>query len=186
MPHPTPSLDDLVAIQAITAVIHRCARALDRLDRMLLLSCFHPDATDDHAPFFHGSAVAFVEWVLPALASMEATRHIVTNISVERDGTTAGTETYWSATLRVSKGGAVLHRGGRYLDRFACREGGWAILHRQSITEWSRSTPEAEQELAPSAIPRETRDLPMVYAARDRSDPSYRVLSNAIGPGRDT
>jgi len=180
---PTSKQADIAAIQEITKVVHTCARALDRLDRALLLSCFHPDATDDHAPFFSGTAAGFVDWVLPALAGMRATRHVVTNILVHRHGEAAGVETYWSATLRLSDGNTTLRREGRYLDRFSRVGSRWAIRHRQSITEWSRGTTEANDELAPAAIPRETPAGIMIYAARDRSDPSYRVLSNEISPG---
>lgn len=178
---PAPTPDDTSAIQAITQVIHRCARALDRLDRDLLLSCFHADATDDHAPFYRGPAVGFVDWVLPALGGMLATRHAVSNILVSRSGHEAGVETYWSAMLRVRVHDIshVLHRHGRYLDRFTCRSGLWAIMHRQSVTEWSTTEGATESGLAPASIPRDKAGLSAVGFSRDRSDPSYAILQSA-------
>ena len=168
---------DVAAVQAITSVVHRCARALDRLDRDLLLACFHADATDEHAPFYKGSARGFVDWVLPTLGGMLATRHVVSNVLVALSGDTAGVESYWSAMLRVRRHDAVqvLRRDGRYLDRITRVGGVWAIAHRQSITEWSRTETE-DGDLAPGAIPRAAAGWLTGLATRDRADPSYATL----------
>jgi hypothetical protein len=37
--------------QEITEVIYRFARAIDRCDKQLIASVFHPGATDDHGSF---------------------------------------------------------------------------------------------------------------------------------------
>ena len=46
--------------QAIHALVCNVSRAIDRQDRELLLSCFHPDALDDHGMFVGGPADFFL------------------------------------------------------------------------------------------------------------------------------
>src|SRR6185436_9663893 len=86
------SLQDVVARLEITEVLHRYARAMDRMDAELALSCWHPGGTDDHAPLYSGSAEGFVEWLWPVHAAMVMTRHVISNILIEVDGDRAGTE----------------------------------------------------------------------------------------------
>ena len=50
----------------IKKVAHRFARGLDRADKDMIQSCFHPDGTDDHG-IFQGSASDFCDWVMNAL-----------------------------------------------------------------------------------------------------------------------
>ena len=49
-------LATLLAKQAITEVVVRYARAIDRLDEALLRSVFHPDSTHNH--FYQGPSSA--------------------------------------------------------------------------------------------------------------------------------
>lgn len=85
-------LQKLLDKQAISEVIWRYCRGMDRMDKELTLSCWHPGGTDDHAPLFKGTAVGFVEWLWPIHAAMAATRHLVSNITVELNGDRAATE----------------------------------------------------------------------------------------------
>ena len=50
------TLESLLAKQAITEVIHRYARAIDRLDESLLRSVFHPGSSHNH--FYQGPSSA--------------------------------------------------------------------------------------------------------------------------------
>jgi len=43
------ALEELVARNAITEVLYRYCRGVDRRDWELLRSCYHPEAQDDHA-----------------------------------------------------------------------------------------------------------------------------------------
>jgi hypothetical protein len=176
------ALEALVAKQCITEVIHRYCRGMDRMDRALTLSCWHPGGTDDHAPLYSGTAEGFVEWLWPVHEAMVTTRHVVTNILVEVHGETAASESYWTVTLRLTRDGKVfdIHAGGRYVDDFECIHGVWAIRHRQSLRDWgrvdevTRTTDDFRDE--PLIQPNNPETEPGV-SARDRSDYSYSVLS---------
>ena len=54
------SVDELLAKQEIADLVARYMRGLDRLDRELLRSTFHDDATTDYG-FFQGSPDDFVD-----------------------------------------------------------------------------------------------------------------------------
>jgi hypothetical protein len=53
----------LIDRQAILDCLTRYCRGVDRFDRDLLLSAYHPDATDNHGVFI-GSPVQFAAWGL--------------------------------------------------------------------------------------------------------------------------
>lgn len=175
------SAAELGARQAITEVIHRYCRGMDRMDKALTLSCWHPGGTDDHAPLYAGSAEGFVEWLWPVHAEMLCTRHVVSNILIDVRGHKAGAESYWSVTLRIPRDGQVydVRGGGRYVDEFECIDGVWAIRHRQSLHDWDRvdrvETTLQDFAAAPLVLPNSPEVAPKA-AARDLSDYSYRVL----------
>ena len=68
-----------------TELVTRVARAIDRCDAELLKTLFHPDATDDHGMFV-GTASDFIDWVMPVLATMDRTQHIIGQVLIEVDG----------------------------------------------------------------------------------------------------
>lgn len=174
-------LEELAAKQAITEVIHRYCRGLDRMDKALTLSCWHPGGTDDHAPLYAGSAEGFLDWLWPVHAAMTVTRHVVSNILIEVDGDTAGAETYWTLALRVPYQGALydILAQGRYVDNFECRDGIWSIRHRQSLGDWDR-VQKVETTLAnfmsPPLIMPNNPEVAPKRSSRDTSDYSYTVL----------
>ncbi len=163
--------------QAIHDVVVRYCRAVDRMDRELLLTCYHPDAIDDHG-IFVGSPEAFADWAFALHASLQsAHQHIVTNHSCELDGDSAHSETYWMFA-GMHHDGKLTIGGGRYVDRMERREGEWRIAARKCVPDWggvpsqSWLSPEAAAALASGG-----------RTARDRSDCSYeRPL--AIDPAR--
>ena len=48
------TLEELVAKQEISELLHRYCRGIDRFDRDLVRSCYHDDADDDHGIFRGG------------------------------------------------------------------------------------------------------------------------------------
>jgi hypothetical protein len=54
-------LQELLERQAILDCIHRHCRGVDRMDRQLTLSAYHPDAIDDRGAFI-GNPDEFVYW----------------------------------------------------------------------------------------------------------------------------
>jgi len=173
MPH-AARLQELLDRQDILDCIHRYCRAVDRFDRELLLSVYHPDAIDDHGTFV-GGPQGFADWAFGYHSIYQKlTHHVVTNHSCELAGDTAHTETYWlfsglNKDPETSKDQPSSLHFGRYLDRFERRSGRWAIAARACIIEWHAA-------LGELPMPAE---LTAAYAAtgvaqRDRSDLSYQ------------
>ncbi|WP_323799765.1 nuclear transport factor 2 family protein [Parasphingorhabdus sp.] len=174
-------LQKLLDKQAISEVIWRYCRGMDRMDKELTLSCWHPGGTDDHAPLFKGTAVGFVEWLWPIHAAMAATRHLVSNITVELNGDRAATECAWFVHLRIPRGDDIydIMGDGRYLDHFEKIGGIWAITHRTSIGCMTRTTKQ-HPALATMDPPLITPNNPESAAApwsRDTDDYSYQLFS---------
>ena len=161
-------LQELLDRQDILDCIHRYCRGVDRFDRELLLSVYHPDAIDDHGMFV-GGPEAFVDWAFAYHSQYQhCTHHIVTNHICELKGDTAHTETYWMFSGINKEGPPELHFG-RYVDRFEKRAGKWAIAARACLIEWGG-------RLEDINVPTEVL---AAYAAtgtasRDRQDMSYR------------
>ncbi len=173
-----PFSADLVARMAITDVLHRYCRAMDRMDRPLALSCWHPDGTDEHTPLYAGSAAGFVDWVWRIHEPMVLTRHVLSNVLIEVDGDRAWSESYWDVLLRVQDEAGLVDvtGGGRYLDYLECRDGAWAIVHRRSVHDWDRVDRVAATMADSTPVKPNNPDAPLYPATRDAGDPSYAFL----------
>jgi hypothetical protein len=136
--HPS-TLEDLLAREAIRDCMYRYCHGVDRRDRETLRNCYWPDATDNHISF-SGNAYEFIDVIMPFLEALRASTHSVSNILLRVDGTTARGETYWHVFHREpGKDGAPDYdyiAGGRYLDRFECRDGEWRISERTLVRDW--------------------------------------------------
>lgn len=167
--------------QAIADCLMRYARGVDRLDRGLLLSAYHPDATDDHGMFV-GNREEFADWVIDMhTATHLSHQHCLFNHSCELDGDTAHTETYYMFVGMNRVGTAFTVSGGRYLDRFEKRHGIWAIVDRICVRDWAPlskqpdpndpSTMTAIRDTLPPAVREFMAGSPP--PTRDHDDPSY-------------
>jgi hypothetical protein len=170
VPGAVGSVDELLAKQAITEVLYRYCRGVDRLDREMALSVWHPDAVADYGEHYRGTGAGFVDWVWRAHEGFERHSHQIANILIELvDSEHAVSESYDTAALRRRAGDGrvvdIISRG-RYLDRWSCREGRWAIDHRVSVGD-IQTVRESVPELA---------DDSGSTARRDRDDPSYEYL----------
>jgi hypothetical protein len=165
-------LTELAAKQAITEVIHRYCRAIDRMDRDLLATVWHPDGTADYGPaIFQGTGAGFIDWVWPNHEALHGHMHQIANVMIEVDGNRAASEAYVTATLWGTFEEGTLTQivsRGRYVDRWSCRDGTWAIDHRRYLEELTTTT-----ALAGAAPPGPDGTA----ARRDRSDPSYQALA---------
>ncbi|MEH6516309.1 MAG: nuclear transport factor 2 family protein [Halioglobus sp.] len=154
-------LDELLAKQAITEVIFRYARAVDRLDEMMLRSVFHPGSmhwhfyqgpsSDPSLPTSNENPGDFVAYAMHALGKYTRTHHQMGNtlIRLESDNL-AHSETYFTAFHRMRAIGDPLAApdaydtemdffvGGRYIDVFEYRDDTWAITNRTGMTDWTR------------------------------------------------
>lgn len=155
-------LDDRMAI---ADVIARYSRGVDRQDRALLESCYHPGAIDDHGMFV-GPADEFFDWTDPSHLHLFRThQHITANHTCELDGDTAHCETYYIFAGMTKADNAFALSGGRYIDRMEKRDGEWRIAARKCLVEWTSPN---------MTVP----EMAEVYAAvgkvaRDHSDCSY-------------
>jgi hypothetical protein len=159
---------ELQAKQAITEVIFRYARAIDRMDEPLLRSVFHPGSRHSH--FYEGPSSDpgissskelpgdFVAFALGVLSAYTRTHHQLGNTLIQFVGDgTALAETYFTAYHRLRARGDPLAPqnaydtemdylvGGRYLDRFECRDNEWKIVQRTGMTDWVRLEPACSQ-----------------------------------------
>ena len=140
-------LAELLAKQDIQEVIYRRARAADRRDVELALSCYHEGATENHGGFI-GPATDFVAQSPISMAEDSPDRsmwHFVSNtlIDVDVDAGTAFAESYCLCEIddHLDDGDVTLLVGTRYLDRFAHRDGRWGITARTLVFDWSRVDP---------------------------------------------
>jgi SnoaL-like domain len=74
----TRRLDELEARDDIVQGLFRYARAVDRSDRALLKTCYHPDAIDVHW-IFNGNAMQFADYIIPQIGASRSVRHCISN-----------------------------------------------------------------------------------------------------------
>lgn len=145
----------------------RFCRGINRRDMELLRSAFHPDAIDDHGTFV-GVPEEFLKWIGKVYDGLSYTQHYIMNQTIDLDGKTAHGETYWMV-VNVYKGTtAPILRGGRYIDRFECRDGIWAIAARVCFTDWNGAPNEIQLPPAVARMKFEAGTNSM-----DRNDLSY-------------
>jgi len=155
--------------QEIMDCLLRYTRGVDRHDRALMASAYHPGAIDQHgvAPDLDGEK--FTDWAIGWHGEFQTRhQHIITNHSIELDGDTAHGETYYIFWGENREGPPTLAFG-RYIDRFERREGRWAIAHRVCVNEVTGNFEKA-------AVPDEWKTLLFSTGPnrRDREDISYR------------
>lgn len=146
--------------QALLELNMRYCRAVDRCDFDLLISCYHPDAIDDHGTF-RGPPVDTFPPVLARLAQLPPTQHVVTNALFELDGDVAYGEVYMDVR-QAGTDACSTHGGfGRMIDRYERRGDEWRIADRRVVVEWF--APDRSVDLSRGCVGR-----------KDRGDPSYR------------
>lgn len=169
-------LERLLTRQEITDCLTRFCRGMDRFDRELFLSAFHPDAQIAVGDFVGGAADLY-DWAHTMHEQGQiATQHNLLNNTCDIDGDTAHSETYYLFAAR-NRDESNWIAGGRYFDRLERHDGQWRIALRANVIEWSGMVP---------TMPIPFGDVPDIggngVSARDRSDPSYqRPLVNRRG-----
>ncbi len=162
-------LDRLDIIDCLT----RFSRGMDRFDRDLVLSAFHPDAVIAAGDFVGGPADLY-DWARQMHEQGQiATQHNLLNNTCDVSEDTAHCETYYLFAAR-NRDESNWIAGGRYFDRVERRNGEWRIAVRTNVIEWSGMLP---------SMPIPFADVPDISIngtpARDRTDPSYqRPLTN--------
>jgi hypothetical protein len=160
-------MQELLDRQRIWECMLRYARGMDRLDKDLTLSAYHPGAIEDHGGRL-GPHEQFVADVLEFHRSREErTLHILSNHSCEIEGDTAHTETYVRC-FSVMPAGTNRLSFGRFVDRLEKRGGRWGIVSRVSLPEGAIEVPKFDDRAGMIDDPGT-----LAHPARDRSDPSY-------------
>ncbi len=162
--------DEVMAKHAITEVLYRYCRSLDRMDEDLYATVFQTDASLDYGELFLGTPDQFRVWVWKAHEGMQAHSHQITNVLAEVDleGGRAVSESYVTVCLRTkpdADGATVdIVDRGRYLDRWTRHsDGSWRIVGRRHRSDINHVVD------ASSAPPASVR--------RDRTDPSYELFA---------
>ena len=110
----------------ITDLLTRYARAVDRKDWDLYRTVFTSDARIDYSSA--GGAVAGVEemctWLEEALAQFPATQHMVSNVHIELEGTTARVEAMFHNPMTMPDG-STWFTGGWYHHELVRADEGW-------------------------------------------------------------
>jgi hypothetical protein len=152
--------------QAITDLIYRYCRAMDRCDAELGYSTWHEGGEADYGVLFRGTGRGFVDFVLHAHRTVFLTHsHQVSNIIITLDGDRAASEAYVTTALRRKDGERLMQTTvrGRYLDCWSRRSGRWGIDRRVYIHDFDE-----DRQIDAIATPG--------WGRRDREDASYQVL----------
>jgi len=169
-------LDELLSRAQIGEVLMAYARGNDRIDEVLLRSCFWPDSTHKHGRF-DGKSSDFIGFAMKILTTVKFTAHHISNVSIQVNGDHALSECYYLAHHRRDRkdGGGEEDAWfeGRYLDDFERRGGVWKIIRRRGLADYS-----------PPATPAATAyaDWPAgQHSLRYPDDDYYAMLSKFRG-----
>jgi hypothetical protein len=172
------TLQALLDREAIRDVLFRYCRGLDRMDRPLADTVWHEGGTAHYDGIFEGTGAGFLDWVWQAHAAMERHSHQITNVLIELDGDQAVSEAYvtvalWTKPDAEGRQQELVGRG-RYLDRWARRDGRWAIVHRLHLLDLSSASPLGRADVSEGS----RRD------GRDGSYPLFGFSGAASGGAR--
>jgi SnoaL-like domain len=119
--------------QDITDCLTRFCRGMDRFDRDLFLSAFHPSAEIAAGDFVGGPADLY-EWAHNMHERGQiVTQHNLLNNTCDIDGDTAHSETYYLYAARnLDESNWIA--GGRYFDRLERRDDQWRIMLRTNVS----------------------------------------------------
>lgn len=165
------AVEALLDKQAITEVLMRYCRGVDRRDQELLGGVYWPDAVDDHV-VYAGDAAGFIDFALSALREMR-TSHMLANILIELEGQGCARSEAYYLVHHETPTTLGLHNfvvGGRFLDRFEKRASEWRIASRvMAVDFYTIGQTSNDWKGGPFGMPK-NRGEP------GRDDPLYRVF----------
>lgn len=159
-----PALQRLLDEAELRALSATYLRGLDRLDGSLVRSVFADDATT-HYGAFSGGPDDMAAMAMRALSAYRTTQHLMGQINLWIDGDTAAGEVYFQAFHQHATEDFDRFICGRYIDRYARRDGRWLMTHRTEVVDWTRTEPIADDYF--------TLRPHTVRGVRDTSDLSY-------------
>jgi len=147
MPNDPPAaaaVEAVIAKQQIADLTMAYCRGVDRADEALLKTVFHDDSTIVSGAF-NGSGQSFATEICKIVrAVFDQTFHSIANQWIEVTGDGAIGETYVIAVATMTEDDgskAEILTGGRYVDRFARRDGAWRIAERTFVMDWNVKQP---------------------------------------------
>ena len=134
IPNPTPTIEQLLAIEACREAARRYSYGVDRLDGEVMKSAYWADAIDDHGVFV-GNAWEFCYRVVASHDRWTWTMHTIFNhrVELDPDGNSARGEVYNISYLFNDSDRRLATWYGRYLDTYQRRGTEWRILHRVCV-----------------------------------------------------
>lgn len=162
-------LKTLLDKQELAELTQRYCRGVDRGDEDLILSCYHPDGTDDHGVGPETPA-DFAIRVVAAMREARTWHHALAGQLFEIDNDSAVGETYYIFHSVKNDGTQGMSCFGRYIDQFERRNGVWKILRRSVIVDWMG-------EISGDLISRGS----FMLSRPDRNDPAYDIKAALAG-----
>lgn len=145
----------------IEQVIYRYAIAIDTRDWDLLDGCFTPDAVIQMSVAGrYPSPADYREKAKATLATLDATHHVFSSVTVTVEGDHASAHSYYQAQHARNDLAphSLLMIGGWVRDEFTRVGGRWLITSRKGTAVWFDGNPSVlSLEVAPGANPSSTR-----------------------------
>ncbi|WP_157220739.1 nuclear transport factor 2 family protein [Flavisphingomonas formosensis] len=138
-----PSTDELrylVDKQRVHDLLARYCRGVDRVDRDMIASVFHPDGTCEFGALLLEGRDAIADAISKAAGGCILTFHMIGNHLVEFHGDVAASEAYYlsASTVEVDGSKQLRMRAGRYADRLERRDGEWKLKTRVVVEDWCK------------------------------------------------
>ncbi|WP_353227351.1 nuclear transport factor 2 family protein [Novosphingobium sp.] len=127
--------------EALRHLVAAYGHGVDRRDWALVRSLYHDDATDDHRPYYNGSASGYVDWLPGMMANWRATSHAMLSALYVLNGDRAEGEVVARAWHLTLDGTRQFVAWGRYADRYERRDGVWRFAHRSFILDQAEDLP---------------------------------------------
>jgi hypothetical protein len=136
-------VEQLLAKQDITEVLHRYGYALDGRDWGLLRTCFTDDVVGEYGgdPLHGYEAVEHL--CRSTLEPLSVSQHLIGNVSAAVTGDRAEASCYLHAqhVRPGTEGGEQFVFAGRYVDRLVRTSDGWRIAFRRLQPMWTSGNP---------------------------------------------
>ena len=140
----TPRVDDELAISAL---LHRYARAVDAKDWELYRSVFTEDADIDYPGVVSGSRDEVADWMATNFdAGVPMSMHYITNIEIlEYDGDSATVRAMFYNPMQLVGMADLSHCGGYYHHELVRTGEGWKSRRLREDNVWFTNRPAAVQ-----------------------------------------
>jgi hypothetical protein len=138
MPKKALSTGDRLAIHELLASINH---HFDAGDATRFIGCFEPDArmTGSREATGHAELSAWVD----GSTSRPPHRHFTTNVVISDSELPERASAHSSWIYLEWSDGALRARMGTYSDELVKRDGGWRVVKREALYDWSRTEPMA-------------------------------------------